>query len=165
MDNSQIDYILNASLKNTGTLYLGTYAADQVPARSPFYPCCLITNTDPSDLPGMHWVAIYYPNPNEIEFFDSCGNPPTAFNFTIRNTFVRYNPYEIQSLDSTSCGHYCIYFLYERSHKKSFLSIVTHLFSIKHKSDHVVTSFTHILFSCISKKFTLRDSKCWWRRK
>ena len=86
MDNSQIDYILNASLKNTGTLYLGSYAADQVRNTSSFYPCCLIANTDPSELPGMHWVAIFYPNPNELEFFDSGGNSPTAFNFLVRES-------------------------------------------------------------------------------
>ena len=91
-------------------------------------------------------MTVYYPNPHELEFFDSFGNHPSAYNYIVRDAVVHYNPYTIQSLDSVACGHYCIYFLYERSHNKSLISIVKYLTTLKRKSDQYVTSFTQVIF-------------------
>ena len=43
------------------------------------YPAGLISNTDPRDLPGTHWVAMYFTSPGISEFFDSYGFPPEVY--------------------------------------------------------------------------------------
>jgi len=80
--------------------FIGLYAADQL---SPFihtFPAAIIINTDPSNKPGEHWVAVYIFNSGHGEYFDSYDLPPYIpyhIRFLIRNClFYTWNIRRIQ---------------------------------------------------------------------
>ena len=54
------------------------YACDQLSSiEIRKYPKSFVVNTDPMELPGTHWIAIYFNEQMKGEFFDSygmCGN-------------------------------------------------------------------------------------------
>jgi hypothetical protein len=64
------------------------------------------------NLPGTHWVALFIRN-NIAIYFDSYGlAPPNDIKeFTKKNKLI-YSSDMIQSMTSTACGFYCIYFLF-----------------------------------------------------
>ena len=41
----------------------------------PTKAAAFVVNTDPSDQPGSHWVALYYDGLGQFEYFDSFGLP------------------------------------------------------------------------------------------
>ena len=113
------------------TQFCGVFPSDRLPpdflqsslcsasSYVPFSVAC-IANTDPSNLPGQHWVAFYIDrsrSPPIFEFFDSYGLTPSDYNFpTISpNAHLIHNPIALQSLTSTVCGQYCILYLYLRT--------------------------------------------------
>lgn len=63
---------------------LGVLACDQLPTKPIRYPCMGIVNTDPSDLPGKHWLAFYITKDKQGYFFDSFGNSPDKFSPEIK---------------------------------------------------------------------------------
>ena len=94
------------------------------------YPCGLVVNTDPSDEPGTHWVAFYFPSKGKGEFFDSYGHPPDYYNSSFKNFLERhsrewsFNNRKLQSVWSDVCGQYCIFYLIHRAPEKSMKKIV-----------------------------------------
>ena len=66
-----IDKILKDILWGTPTNYLGVFSSDELPHSFTRYPSAYVANTDPSFLPGQHWVAFYHLSPSHLEFFDS----------------------------------------------------------------------------------------------
>ena len=79
------------------------------------YPSGYIFNTDPSYLPGEHWLALFYNSEGKCTFFDSFGRHPKEFrleNYLNRTSKEwEYNSTILQSLTSVTCGQYCIYFI------------------------------------------------------
>lgn len=81
---------------------------------SPRYnlPSCYILNLD--DFEGSHWVALFCIK-NQAFYFDSYGQPCPE----IVNTFCKKhnlkkldNLTQIQHLKATTCGYFCLYFLW-----------------------------------------------------
>jgi len=58
--------------------FIGIFAADQLNFNVSQKPSCLIINTDPSEKPGEHWVAIYFDARGNAEYFDSFGKQPAT---------------------------------------------------------------------------------------
>lgn len=100
-------------------LNIGVYACDQLTKlnlSSDDY--ALIINTDPSNLPGLHWQAIWITNQktkSTCYFFDSYGDPPKN-RFLLQ--FIRsrskrtvWQSKQLQSFDSIYCGEYCCLFI------------------------------------------------------
>jgi hypothetical protein len=129
MNGGSIDSILISALCGTQTRYLGVYALDQIPVTLTRYPCAYVANTDPISRPGQHWTAFYHVSPTQLEFFDSYGSPPHDYEFPIPPdlTSLRYNSYPLQTLTSSVCGQYCIFYLYQRAHGVSLLDVVSSL--------------------------------------
>ena len=79
------------------------------------YPSSLIINTHPRGEPGEHWLAMYFDNNKNCEFFDSFGFTANDYGFDkYINLFSRSyvnNKFQIQNIDSDGCGYYCIYFI------------------------------------------------------
>ena len=101
---------LLAIIEKTPTIknFRGVFAADEVPLLNS--DCSLIVNTDPSFLPGEHWIAIHV-DKGQTKVFDSFGFPPPLF-ITEKSAFnVSFNPNLIQHPLSDSCGLFCIVFL------------------------------------------------------
>ena len=112
MKTPDLERILSTILKDKVN-FLGVFARDGIPNVINSYPACFVANTDPSSEPGTHWVAFFLESPTKIEFFDSYGFHPSVYGFTQKVT--TYNHFQFQTLKSTVCGQYCIFFLYSRS--------------------------------------------------
>jgi hypothetical protein len=59
---------------------------------------------------GTHWIALYKINDGYSQYFDSFGFVPPL---EIENKLHKYdyNDRDIQNINSTSCGYYCIAFI------------------------------------------------------
>ncbi|KAK3751007.1 hypothetical protein QZH41_020165 [Actinostola sp. cb2023] len=106
--------------------FQGVFPADRLPTthRS---GTGLIVNTDPSDRPGMHWVAMYWDNEGRAEFFDSYGQTPQSYHPSWGDYLgrgCRYSTRSLQSPRTTVCGHYCLYYLTHRVRGRTLKEIV-----------------------------------------
>ena len=59
---------------------------------------------------GTHWVAVLVVNKKTILYFDAFGMYPITDIITLYPEVI-YSDYQIQDLNSTACGYYCIAFL------------------------------------------------------
>lgn len=146
LNTLDLEHFLNSDnllLYNAG----GVFPVDKLPHGS-FSKKIFIINTDPSFLPGKHWVAVYFPSNSLPEFFDSFGKAPShyherIFNFLIEqnsNGFV-YNSKRLQSPLSSYCGLYCLYYLYFRIRGFSFENILERFGQNLHHNDLIVSDF------------------------
>lgn len=111
---------LNSILRNhphTNRFFLGTFPCDRIP-RKPRPLTCFISNTDPHNKPGEHWVAFWVSRKGNTFYFDSFGLPPIVIkhvSFCQRSSDGRwdYNRQQLQSLSTTTCGAHCVRFLIE----------------------------------------------------
>ena len=88
-------------------------ANDTLPEVVSTYPSAFVCNTQNSDQPGEHWVAMYV---DEIgDYFDPNGQKPQQSEFTnfINEHCSQWSPNDrlLQSPISTVCGQYCVAFL------------------------------------------------------
>lgn len=102
--------------KNMSTV--GVFPCNKLPSKIK-KPAFIVANTDPSNKPGEHWVAFYFPTKGHAEFFDSFGQPPNKRFFTnfLKRHSRKYiiNNIRFQGNFSSTCGNYCCLFLYYRS--------------------------------------------------
>jgi hypothetical protein len=95
--------------------FRGVYAFNSLPLYITSYPAVYVVNTDPFGSAGEHWLAIYFDRYGNAGFFDSFGHPPGMFNlhnFIQHNCNIcMYNDRQVQSLFSSKCGAFCIYYL------------------------------------------------------
>ena len=123
MNTDEIDRVLRAHLRD----FDGVFSIDNLPED----PRLLVCNTDPSDRPGRHWIAIYVDENGRGDFFDSFGRRPNAYFERYMNRHCltwNFNDVQLQSIVSKFCGHYCIYFCILRSRGFDMRRIV-HSFS------------------------------------
>lgn len=127
------DEILRA-LHNTKD-FVGVFPADQLPLRPRGIMIC---NLDSADLPGSHWLCLSFINEDgharrpRGEVFDSLGQYPNAVIAAYMNDNCQtwtYNIRQLQSVISSFCGHYCIFYVKLRS--------------IGHSMHDIVSSFTN----------------------
>ena len=82
------------------------------------YPQSFVANVDTSEKPGTYWVAFYFMDDQHGEFFDSYGLPPQKytkyFEDFLNATQWTYNKKHLQSLFTDVCGHFCIFYIYNR---------------------------------------------------
>ena len=130
MNTEELDRMLCVSDATKG-YYLGVYAVDQLPKEKISQDVwLLVCNCCPIDLPGEHWVAMFGNARGEIDFFDSFGFPPNAYDgvhqFLGRQetSLITYNTMQLQSMESDACGPYCLFFAYYRSLGRSMCDIV-----------------------------------------
>lgn len=103
--------------------FLDVFASDTLPLKIRKFPVSLIVNLDKQSQKGSHWVAIFIDGARTGYYFDSYGLPP--FLPSIRR-FLSYNcrkwtygRRQLQSIDSSVCGQYCVLYLIHRNKKKS----------------------------------------------
>ncbi len=158
MNTEEVDCLCRKALRNTKTNFLGVFPSDLIPITNLKYPCAYVANTDPSNKPGTHWVAFYHLSKKSIEFFDSFGMQPSIYGFNNIDCNT-YNKNILQSFNSNVCGHYCIYYLYQRSHAKSLSHIVNSLLSNcncnTYQMDKYVKHFIMRFISISCKPITL----------
>lgn len=110
-----MDTILIKRLLKSFNCFKGVYSSDNLPYDEEL-PLNIIVNTDPSNRPGEHWVAISINKNGKGEYFDSFGLPPLVpsikkFLYSKCNNGCFYNNVQLQNIFSTTCGHYCVLFI------------------------------------------------------
>lgn len=122
--------ILEKLIDPTRVEFAGVFPRDRIPdhrIQASHYPYCFVANTDTSNSNGEHWVAFYYPNPNDCEFFDSYGlHPLYEYHFPLAfdsNDQLRLATDTLQTSTSKVCGHFTIYFLAKRALNHTFDTI------------------------------------------
>ena len=148
--NTQQIYSMLMSDPYARRVFRGVYPRNKLPAYVT-YPSIFIINTDTSDKPGLHWVAVSFNSFGYGEYFDSFGIPPLhseILNFVQRHSFhpYRYNSRFLQDMTSSTCGLYVIYYVLLKSRGCS-LSRVVFPFSSRYqnvndkKVAHLVRAF------------------------
>ncbi|KAL9984959.1 hypothetical protein ACROYT_G007306 [Oculina patagonica] len=129
------------------------YGADEVPCQAP-YPQCAIANTDPIDLPGQHWVGLFWWAPGRSEFFDSYAITPNTYDARWRcfDDFEQ-TPRPIQQWTTDVCGDHTLYYLYHRCRGTPLRTIVQY-FSPTNLlyNDTAVVQRMHDLFPSLSSE-------------
>lgn len=107
-------YMLND--KYISKYFRGVYSSDLIPTNLDKKGIYII-NTDPSTLPGKHWVVLSKLSSYTytVDYFDSYGEKPinevqTALN--ISNLCCRYSIKRLQGSHSDVCGDYCVFYAY-----------------------------------------------------
>ena len=133
MNTLQIQKILERDVY-ANKYFCGVYPKDKLPKKLNF-PSLMVINTDKSNEPGEHWIALYCDKNGKCEFFDSYGLHPDFYNLTnyLNKTCKswKYNKKCLQGVFSNLCGYYCCLFLMIRSRNyslKYFLSFYINLF-------------------------------------
>jgi|GWRWMinimDraft_3_1066011.scaffolds.fasta_scaffold02150_2 hypothetical protein len=144
--------------------FLGVFPADQVPidgGGGVGRRWCCVANTDPHERPGEHWVAFYFDG-RVCEYFDPYGMPLQvypALHKRLRNAAVTCQvSTAVQPPLSSTCGHYCIFFLCSRS-GSSLVRIVERLLRIPMRArDSFILHHVRTLTSTLSIRRPCRDA-------
>lgn len=150
MDSRQINKILSQD-PSTAPAFKGVFPSDVIPPLQK--NSAVVVNRDDSSLPGTHWLCMYVDASDNLEFFDSYGQPPSFYGDFIKDYVSKYsnvcwNSVSFQSPTSNVCGHYCIYFIVKRCQGHSLYSIVRNL-SVNKKNDFQ-------MFQFVKKKYGVR---------
>lgn len=152
MDTRQIIKALKQSIPN---MFLGVFPSNKIPKKIETFPAAFVANTDPSNKPGQHWVALYFPNAKEGEFFCSYGRPPHV-KFIPNNCTVNiWNQKRIQGFLSSTCGQYCIYFLTKRSQGLSMEQIINQFNGNFGENDELIKCFVNDTFDMETTEFDI----------
>ena len=79
---------------------------------------------DPKNKPGSHWISVYL-SFKTAEYFDPLGLPPNLIIVKkFKNNFFKYSSKIIQNPFSPFCGLYCMYYILQKSKKRSLKYIL-----------------------------------------
>lgn len=114
LSNIEINRLLQ-KLPTTAPYFCEVAPSDAVFSVPQHRPLLYVRNTQGSQFPGLHWVAIFVDKCNKAFFFDSNGCEPQKEFKVFLEKFSSYMWWkrQIQSPVSQCCGHYCIYFLFK----------------------------------------------------
>lgn len=122
MDADQIRQIMNTchfSQKHFG----GVFASDEIPyidVDDENLPQGYIFNYDPSYMSGSHWVAAVIKKNGNL-FFDSYGKEPALDEMKdFLTEHYYYNHVQYQNNYSSTCGQWCVFFLWYEFTGQSF---------------------------------------------
>ena len=85
-----------------------------------------IYNLEPSYMSGSHWVATYVKD-KVINYFDSFGMPPfqgIVDHAKKKNLTLLHQINQIQNINTTTCGYFCLYYLNEMNKGNSYYSLL-----------------------------------------
>ena len=132
---------------DTKKAFLGVFPLDKLPTVIKSYPILLIVNTHPSNLGGEHWFAIHISKLRHGEVFDSAAQPIDLRLRKWLNVFTKgwkRNEIMFQSLFSSLCGAYVLYFVLNRLQYSSMRQL---LFSKQRINDLFIRNWYHKLTS------------------
>jgi hypothetical protein len=121
-------FSINKILKNEKG-FVGTFARDEIPYKVGL-GSFLVVNTDSSEKPGEHWIALAVNKDGSGEYFDSYGLLPLHIEFAdflFRNcpNGWNYNKVPLQCLECITCGHYCVVYIKLRSRGYSYCDYIS----------------------------------------
>jgi hypothetical protein len=139
-----------------GPIFLDVFPSDQLPRNYPL-PCAFVANMDPGDKPGKHWVAFHVAANGCKTYFDSYGKPPNIPTFVkwLGRSYT-YNGFRLQSLFSSACGQFCIYFLTHICRGYTLKDIIETLDADDSSAnDELVTAFVNQRYDVDTKTYDL----------
>ena len=139
-------------------VWQGVFPRNKVPRRVP-RPSTYIFNTDPDRRAGEHWVAVHVDRHGLGEYFDSYGLPPyhmEFYTFLERNTKKwRYSGKQIQGLNASTCGDFCVYFLVLKMQGFKMKDILSHFGNDTRVNSSLVKNFVARLTKGIRRRHRL----------
>ena len=141
MDTKEIDRFVREDELCRG-LFQGVFSADTLPKT----PRLLVCNTDPSNMPGTHWIAIFVDSIGRGEYFDSFGRKPSeVFEDYMNENCIdwNYNAKQLQSVASSYCGFYCCFYCMFRGRGYDLTRIVNMFTSDTGFNDSIVRGFVY----------------------
>lgn len=173
MDDEELYKLIDSDKHLNGrvdVLACDELSADPIPLSQ--RPQGYIINTDEIERPidpdhlGEHWVTAYVPAGGSVEYFDSFALEPwkpQIRNFLRRNSF-RHRKYKrntkvLQDLKASTCGYWCIYYLYYRFRGMSMSKIMKQI----RQSDSdcwVFNTINQLFKNKISSKLKARIDPC-----
>jgi hypothetical protein len=135
----------------TRPIFRGVFASDGLPTALASLPGAFVINTDPSNMPGMHWVAVFSDKEDEIEIFDSFGKDFSFYGLKPLSRRVIKQTEQLQSSDSTVCGQYCLFFLLRRASGETYKQIIQLFTENKVSNDKMVCQYINHFFELSTK--------------
>jgi hypothetical protein len=136
----------------------GVYPVNRIPTPEG-YPVCVIVNLDPHNKPGSHWIAIHIDQEGFGVFFDSYGRRPEKKQI---KSYLQQNCRDwttsgraVQSPFSSTCGQYCVYFLYHRVRGRTVGDILGDFGEDLEENDTKVTAWLNSKFDVNTEVFEL----------
>lgn len=128
----------------------------------------LVVNTHPSNMPGEHWLGVYFTKQGHGYFFDSFGNPPTHVQFPPDiNKFLKqnctdviYSTKQVQDDDSTACGQHTVFFLYHIQRGLSYENFIDKYGSNLICNDTMVCRFVNKIQPGVCHKYDFTCVQC-----
>ena len=133
------------SLPDTRRYFKGVFSCDNMPIETT--PYCFIVNTEPSNEPGDHWLALWV-DKESVEFFDTYGRNPWNSMFSpLFSSFVghrkcMYNTVVLEGVFSKTCGEFSIYYISLRCAGFTFEEILNSFSVNVIVNDKLVKRFT-----------------------
>jgi hypothetical protein len=122
-NNTTNDYLENV-IKTHNLNCAGVYSKDQIPPLRP--NTWAIINMDNSTGQGTHWVC--YKSSKPALYFDSFGLPPPKEIANLSDNII-YNHKQIQDINSTACGYFCIAIIASDDGEPNFFNKTINKFS------------------------------------
>lgn len=141
LSNIQID---NAAKVLNIPRFRGTFSKDLLP--TPMQPGFYVVNMQNSvsrsgrGLPGTHWVLCEV-GPKSSYYVDSFGVVPPTEIISRATTPIHYSKTDIQNLESSLCGYYCLYLMIQRSRGRGYKSIIGDFKKDTGKNSTVIDKF------------------------
>ncbi len=153
--------------------YLGTFPADQLPAHMTPTSSLLIVNCCNIGYPGEHWLALCKSG-GTLEVFDSYGMSPNFYNLSGKlpdSSTIRYSTKQLQALQSSVCGYYCLYYCFYKARGYSLDNIISRfsndysnndLYVYKRCIEFILQLFLNVIERCNKKirKLKYDSSSC-----
>lgn len=145
LTTNQLDKILKDN-NVTKRYFLGTLPACTYPlTNNNIYS--FITNTDEHDKTGQHWNS-WFVRGDKISFFDSFGRSPDDptlphhyRNLILNFRDIEYSRTRIQGWTATTCGLFCIHYIYVMSLGLDFKSFIAEYSKDFEANDDLVFDF------------------------
>jgi len=148
MNTLESDHVLKTH-PSRRNIFKGVYSRNRL-SRRLNVPSALIGNTDPDNLPGRHWVAIYIDANSREEYYDPTSRPPfqsVYIYFMNRHcSSWTYNAVRVQAEGSIVYGHHCIFYLVHRCVGKC-MGDVTRTLRHRREATDIVKTFVHRLIN------------------
>lgn len=124
--------------------FKGVYSSDEIKNITPTHDCSFIYNTDTSNQPGKHWIAVRIDDTTKsIEHFDPLADEPNKYALEglkvlmdkIKSPYLykfKINNVKNQKDSTDTCGYQCMRFILDRNKGLSFKE-ATHY--VEHKQD------------------------------
>lgn len=160
MNTSQLEYIFKNDTV-CDDVFEGVFPSDKIVNIRARKPIACIVNTDPSSMPGSHWIAMYIDRHGYGQFFDSYGNQPSYYGRVFVNFLNRrckswtFNAVGLQGPFSATCGQFCTFYLWHKCRDVPLSEIIRSFTTDKELNDVMVNEFVRKKFPLETKVYDM----------